>query len=490
MPSAVGAYNEDVESNHLAVTTVQVEAASSDAAARASLLRALQDEGVLRIAGPQETGRLDSVVRAMLGAPENEGPALFLVGASSIGEVLDAYGGRSRPGTGFLFIPGRSDALSSAHIPSTFPLRGFLAAPADKGTLFVSIVRSVAESLAFEFSCQAELRRLRAAVGAIPDLMLLFDDELRFLEVMTGDERLLYRRADELVGRTVFEVLERGLAEQVAAVIGEACMGGRPPSIEYKLDTVSGPRWFEGRAAPAGRSASGRRQAVFIARDIGERKKLEEELLSAASRDPLTGALNRRAGMEELERESSLATRRGASLAVCFADIDGLKSVNDSCGHAVGDELIVRASLAISAALRRTDTLCRFGGDEFLVILPDCGEVEAEALRRRIGSFTVAGSIPERASPSPDAAGNGDRSAEPSRAAARPRARPRNHSLPQTKGVGASVPRGTRAPVPPLSISMGFAFSLPFHRLDSESLISMADAEMYLEKASRKAQKQ
>ncbi len=118
--------------------------------------------------------------------------------------------------------------------------------------------------------------------------------------------------------------------------------------------------------------------------DITERKHLEEELRVVATRDKLTGTLNRRAGLEALERELRTVDRRGTELAICYVDLDRLKETNDSQGHAAGDALIAQAAQVLGSSLRATDLLARLGGDEFLLILPDCGPEEADAIWKRI----------------------------------------------------------------------------------------------------------
>jgi diguanylate cyclase (GGDEF)-like protein len=96
-----------------------------------------------------------------------------------------------------------------------------------------------------------------------------------------------------------------------------------------------------------------------------------EELLTLASRDGLTGLLNRRAGDERLRQEMARHRRTGQSLALAIADIDHFKAVNDTHGHGVGDEVLRDVAQLLSAAGRVTDVVIRLGGEEFLVLMPD-----------------------------------------------------------------------------------------------------------------------
>ena len=118
--------------------------------------------------------------------------------------------------------------------------------------------------------------------------------------------------------------------------------------------------------------------------DISERKRLENELQHLADRDALTGLFSRRRFQEELEREVSRARRHGRPGVLLLLDLDGFKLVNDSFGHAAGDELLTRIGNALRNILRDSDVLARIGGDEFALILPDtdvpAGRVVAEKL--------------------------------------------------------------------------------------------------------------
>lgn len=125
--------------------------------------------------------------------------------------------------------------------------------------------------------------------------------------------------------------------------------------------------------------------------EIAERMKVEEELRESkeeleklASTDILTGLPNRRAGIMFLEQQISLSRRNGFALTVCFIDVDGLKTVNDIQGHEFGDDLIKSSAMVLSNILRDSDLVCRLGGDEFLVIFPDCNIKQASELWNRV----------------------------------------------------------------------------------------------------------
>lgn len=107
---------------------------------------------------------------------------------------------------------------------------------------------------------------------------------------------------------------------------------------------------------------------------------LRERLRRGSTTDVLTGCLNRRWLAEALPRELSLAARMGAPLAVAAVDIDYFKAVNDTYGHATGDEVLLAVVAVLRAGLRGGDGLVRLGGDEFLVVMRGAHLAEAEAL--------------------------------------------------------------------------------------------------------------
>lgn len=144
---------------------------------------------------------------------------------------------------------------------------------------------------------------------------------------------------------------------------------------------------------------------------------LREKLRTQSLRDPLTGLYNRRYMEDALERYISLAERTGSPTAIIMVDLDHFKALNDEHGHAKGDAVLRDVAAQLVGGLRPSDVVCRYGGEELVVILPNCGledaRLRAEALRARVeglsevheaqisASFGVA-AIPETSSSNAD----------------------------------------------------------------------------------------
>ena len=129
--------------------------------------------------------------------------------------------------------------------------------------------------------------------------------------------------------------------------------------------------------------SGGRHVATFI--DITQRKEMEEQLRHQAQSDPLTDLPNRALFDDRLQVVLSQAHRYGDEFALIYIDLDHFKAVNDSMGHAAGDELLVETARRLSKAIRASDTVARLGGDEFAVILPKIvSQEEVEEVAQRI----------------------------------------------------------------------------------------------------------
>jgi diguanylate cyclase (GGDEF)-like protein/PAS domain S-box-containing protein len=162
---------------------------------------------------------------------------------------------------------------------------------------------------------------------------------------------------------------------------------GEPLRAEYRMVARDGSEvWVrdEAYATPAD-TQSGRPMSQGLLVDVTDRKRLESKLIHDALHDPLTGLANRVLLRDHLERALSRQARSGGTVALLFVDLDDFKRINDSYGHAAGDQILVQIADRLAGAVRAEDVVGRQSGDEFAVLLSETrGDDEAIASAERI----------------------------------------------------------------------------------------------------------
>lgn len=227
--------------------------------------------------------------------------------------------------------------------------------------------------------------RFRALVQNSSDVVAVVDEHGTFTYVSPAVTAVLGYRADDLVGTSALDLVQPDVAADVRA--NPELLGMDPfpqTSVEVRLiDSTGAARTMDVTIADLRREpAVG--GIVLNARDVTVRKELEHDLRHQALHDALTGLGNRNLFTERVSR-SLEATTQGARVAVLFVDLDDFKTVNDSLGHAAGDQLLVAVAERLQSCLRLSDLAARLGGDEFGVLLPaSYGETEAQGVADRI----------------------------------------------------------------------------------------------------------
>lgn len=141
--------------------------------------------------------------------------------------------------------------------------------------------------------------------------------------------------------------------------------------------------------------AAGMFELLAAEQRIAELELALAEARQAATVDPLTGALNRRGFEEASQREAARAQRNGTPLALALLDLDDFKRLNDTLGHQVGDAALVHLVRVLRRAMRPSDVLARFGGEEFVLLLPETGLPLAEAALARFQRELAALPVPD-----------------------------------------------------------------------------------------------
>jgi diguanylate cyclase (GGDEF)-like protein/PAS domain S-box-containing protein len=193
-------------------------------------------------------------------------------------------------------------------------------------------------------------------------------------EVLWSDELRRLTGLQDVVGAQAFGRYLAIVAEEdrpaVARLFSFAAAEDPPVVARHRMTRPDGEvRWIQGHMTAAAWDADGRpRRVLGTMQDITEQKTAEDLLAHQALHDDLTGLVNRGVLLDRLARVLAGPRQDGSVVGVVFLDLDQFKWVNDSRSHSVGDQLLVDVARALEAAVRPTDTLARFGGDEFVVL--------------------------------------------------------------------------------------------------------------------------
>jgi diguanylate cyclase (GGDEF)-like protein/PAS domain S-box-containing protein len=212
--------------------------------------------------------------------------------------------------------------------------------------------------------------------------------------------RYVSQSVSTMVGPAEAEMLGYGFEAFVhsddRSALRTASGHGGPREIVFRMRNQSGEwRHLEAHVTDL-REDKSVHGVVLNARDVTERIELEEQLTHQAFHDNLTGLANRALFRDRLDQALARAERTDRLLAILLIDLDGFKQVNDSLGHDAGDQLLQEVARRFSSIVRSSDTVARFGGDEFALLLEDVTEHEAIGLTQRLldrlaAPVTIAG---------------------------------------------------------------------------------------------------
>ena len=363
----------------LAVLTLAAGILAGEARGRARLIQRLFNTAV-------------SVLRATVGtavyaAMLRRGPALVAEPAATLAAATAMYASTTVLVRGIAAVQLRQNPLRRTWLPSrdmlvaesALSLCGIMAALAAAHHPWV-LPLLVVPALVVHRWLRDEAR-FRALVENSSDIVVVLDKGGVLRYVSPSVKRLLGYDAAQQIGTSAYSLMHpadvRRFQEGFARVLG------RPEDhapTEFRLRHADGSwRYLEATATNLLHDPSVR-GVVENVRDITERKLLEEQLAHQAFYDALTGLPNRTLFMDRLGHALARAARRTTRTAVLFLDVDGFKLINDSLGHGVGDHMLVTVGQRLITSLRPGDTVARFGGDEFTVLLEDIAE-PGDALR-------------------------------------------------------------------------------------------------------------
>ncbi len=232
---------------------------------------------------------------------------------------------------------------------------------------------------------EANEQRLRTYLATTRDGVIAIDEKGLIQEFNPAAEVLFGYGASEILGKSLQKLMpatDAALQEDLAGNAGEpsrAMAFGRQINGVRKDGSL-----FPVEVTVGSNVNDDSRLHVAIVRDVSERLNYELKLLDLATIDALTGAMNRRSFVKATGAALQMGRRNGRPLALVMLDADHFKKVNDTYGHAVGDQVLIKLSAIARDSLRVTDGFGRFGGEEFVILLPETDLAEAILVIERL----------------------------------------------------------------------------------------------------------
>ncbi len=227
---------------------------------------------------------------------------------------------------------------------------------------------------------------------SIHDPFSIVDRDYRIVKFNDAYARMRNKTTKDLMGKKCYEVLKNRDSVCEECVVEKTFLSADPCAKEKLVKLPDRTEmWVEIYTYPIFGQDKGVSHVIEYTRDITDRRKTDEEktrlikkLNYLSTTDGLTGLFNRRALNDILYREIDRAKRYGSGLSLILCDVDRLKKINDTCGHTAGDRALQAVSGTLNKSLRKADVLGRYGGDEFMIILPETSLKGANSLAENV----------------------------------------------------------------------------------------------------------
>lgn len=224
-----------------------------------------------------------------------------------------------------------------------------------------------------ENALRASESHFRLLTERASDVVWQLDHRLNILYISPADEKLRGIKHADVVGRPFPEMSpeeERPLIVQAFETLAQASAQDETATFVFRQTCSNGAQIWTEILASADRQSDGSISGFHgITRNITERRQMEEKIRQLAFHDALTGLPNRRLMMDRLQQAIATCRRNQQQGALLFIDLDNFKPLNDRYGHTAGDLLLIEVAARLRSCLRETDSVARFGGDEFVVLL-------------------------------------------------------------------------------------------------------------------------
>lgn len=242
-------------------------------------------------------------------------------------------------------------------------------------------------------------QQLISILSSLPDPAFILTRSGRYAAIFGGKDIRHYHDGSGLVGRSMFEVLKQEKAQWFAAEIEKALSSGVLHIVEYQLSgsdvkgAGDGPAhaiWFEGRVQALDFPVDGEPAVVWVASNITEKNETQHKLRQLSETDALTGLYNRRKLIATLDDRLAAFESEKSQTSLLVFDLDNFKRINDEMGHHMGDAALIEIARLCRQHLRQSDVIARFGGDEFVIVMPGTESGNALEIAERLRKHVPA----------------------------------------------------------------------------------------------------
>jgi diguanylate cyclase (GGDEF)-like protein/PAS domain S-box-containing protein len=247
-----------------------------------------------------------------------------------------------------------------------------------------AFLRNIRERKDAEQKLAASKKRLHDITDNLPVLISYIDRNQRFQFVNATYQKWMGIELSHFIGRHISEVIGAERYQQRRAQLEQA-LAGATVRFETETEFLGTTRHLQSVYIPHADDDGGVAGIYTLTTDVSALKAVEKQLTLLARFDALTGLPNRRHFDEKLSEAIARRNRTGSPMALMYLDIDHFKTINDTMGHAAGDEVLKQFGSRLKDSVRMTDTVARHAGDEFIILLESLhGAEEAELVARKI----------------------------------------------------------------------------------------------------------